>query len=123
MNGEQCGVLAKPSPVQQKLAAWLRQSGTQLFSLFWSVLQTVPLGQPNPAGSTLELAPGSSFVNGDTLSVIDQRGVRYTYGRQRPAVQPREKGGETYRIAAVGATSPNYDVKILSGTLTVVGSR
>jgi parallel beta-helix repeat protein len=97
--------------------------------------RSVGLRQPNPpttppanclASATatracwLELANGSTFVNGDDWGDLNLAQLRFTYNRNPPSTNASERVGTTYRITAFGVTNQNYDIRYLPGTLTVV---
>jgi hypothetical protein len=61
----------------------------------------------------VELAPGSSFVNGDTLASLDLQNLwcsvaAYSFSPAR-----------TYPITPYGVRSDNYTITYRTGTLTV----
>ncbi len=97
--------------------------------------RTVGLLQPNPPGTPpagclaaatptaacwLELANGSTFVNGQSWSALNLANLRFTYSRNYPSSNAAETVGKQYKISATGATSTNYDLRYQQGTLTVV---
>jgi hypothetical protein len=99
--------------------------------------RTVGLRQPNPPTAPpvgcvaqqtatracwLELANGSTFVNGDDWGDLSLAQLRFTYNRNPPATNASERVGTTYRITAFGVTSQNYDIRYQPGTLTVVAA-
>jgi hypothetical protein len=99
--------------------------------------RTVGLHQPNPpttppvnclASATptracwLELANGSTFVNGDTWSALTLTGLRFQYSRNPPSTNANERVGSTYRMTAFGVNAANYDIRYEPGTLRVVAA-
>ncbi len=82
--------------------------------------QTVKLKQPNPTGCVLELANGSAFAPGDSFASLNLTNLRYTTSRNYPSSNAAETVGKTYKLAASGVSSTNYDLRFQQGTLTVV---
>ena len=72
-----------------------------------------PVGADNPP-CQVQLAPGSSFVGGDTLASLDLSNLGCNYGganRRAPAGQ--------YALTPRGVRSDNYAITYQGGTLTV----
>ncbi|MFN8538481.1 MAG: choice-of-anchor Q domain-containing protein [Thermomicrobiales bacterium] len=101
--------------------------------------RTVVLKQPNPstlppagcqaqatnpafAACGVELANGSTFANGDDWRDLDLSLLRFQYARNPPSTNSVEKVGSTYRVTAFGINVANYDIRYLSGIMTVVAA-
>jgi hypothetical protein len=78
-----------------------------------AVNQTRRVGQDNPR-CQVELAPGVSFVNGDTFGALDRSGLACDYG----GANQRSPAG-LYAIIPRGVRSDDYVITYQNGTLTV----
>lgn len=78
-----------------------------------AVDQTRAVGQDNPP-CRVQLAPGATFVNGDTLASLDLSDLACNYGGAN-----RRASAGTYTITPRAVRSDNYAITYQTGTLTV----
>jgi hypothetical protein len=79
-----------------------------------AVDQTRRVGVDNPP-CQVQLAPGSSFVNGDTFASLNLSDLACSYGGAN-----RRSPAGTYTLTPRGVRSDNYAISYQSGTLTIV---